>query len=193
MRLFLFNQETVYPFADICDRSKSKTKDARKEIANLIAIGLIKKRSTTREITIKRKKRVIVKKVHDQGYILDQKFSYLQALKNLLLTASLHADDTLVKRFANVGRLKVFAASGLFIQEWDARVDLLIVGDDLNQKRLASTIEAIEAEVGKKIDYSAFETSDFEYRYGIHDRLIRDILDGPRVLLVDKLDIQGRV
>ena len=77
----------------------------------------------------------------------------------------------------------------MFIQEWDTRVDLLVVGDDLNMNKLDTVIKSIEAEVGKEIAYSAFETSDFEYRYGMHDRLIRDILDFPHTTLVDKLEI----
>jgi hypothetical protein len=88
-----------------------------------------------------------------------------------------------------VGRIKLFIASGIFIQEWDTRVDLLVVGDDLNLSRLDVVMKSLEAEIGKEIIYSAFETSDFEYRYGMHDRLIRDIFDLPHTTLVDKLGI----
>ena len=95
----------------------------------------------------------------------------------------------MVKKFNTTGRIKLFLASGLFIQEWDTRVDLLIVGDDLNMNKLNLVIKNIEAEIGKEIAYSAFETSDFEYRLGIHDRLIRDILDLPHITLVDKLGV----
>ena len=104
---------------------------------------------------------------------------------------SLHANDSLVKKFSSVGKVKLFIASGIFIQEWDTRVDLLVVGDDINLSRLEAVMKSIEAEVGKEIIYSAFETADFEYRYGMHDRLIRDILDLPHTTLVDKLGIEN--
>ena len=102
----------------------------------------------------------------------------------------MNADDNLVKKFSGVGRLKLFIASGVFIQEWDTRVDLLVVGDELNLNRLENVIKTIESEVGREISYSAFETSEFEYRHGMHDRLIRDILDFPHTTLVDKLEIE---
>ena len=105
---------------------------------------------------------------------------------------SLHADEALVRKFQSVGKIKFFVASGLFIQEWGTRVDLLIVGDDLNLNRLETVIQSIEADVGKEIAYSAFETGDFEYRWGMHDRLIRDILDFPNTTLVDKLGIDKK-
>jgi hypothetical protein len=190
LRLFLFNQEVAYPISDITDRSRSKIKEVKKEIADLLKIGVVKKRNIVRDVQIKKGKKITIKKVHETGYILDQKFPYLQALKNLLIMVSLHANDSLVKKFASVGRIKLFIASGVFIQEWDTRVDLLVVGDDLNLARLDNVMKSIESEVGKEIVYSAFETADFEYRYGMHDRLIRDIMDLPHTVLVDKLGIQ---
>ena len=189
MRLFLFNPDNNYSLQEIVDKSKSNKKEASKEIINLIKTGIIKKKSITREVQQKKKKKIIIKKVHETGYCLDNKFPYLQALKNLLIMVSLHADDTLVKRFSSVGRIKLFIASGVFIQEWDTRVDLLIVGDGLNINKLDAVMKTIESEVGREIIYSAFETEDFEYRYGMHDRLIRDIMDLPHATLVDKISI----
>jgi hypothetical protein len=189
MRLFLFNQDAAFTAAEIKERAKISSGEVRKEIGLLMAVGLIKKRVVTRDVHKRRGKKVTVKKVHDTGYAIEQKFPYFQALKSLLITVSLHADETLVKRFSGAGRIKFFVASGLFIQEWDTRVDLLIVGDELNLKRLETIMKTIESEVGREIAYSAFETADFEYRYGIHDRLIRDILDLPHTVLVDKLGL----
>lgn len=192
MRLFLFNPDSAYSSSEIAERSKISSKEVRKELAGLMNVGIVRKRAVVREIHTKKKKKIVVRKVNDVGYFLDQKFPYLQALKNLLITVSLHADDSLVRKFNSVGRIKFFVASGLFIQEWDTRVDLLIAGDDLNLNKLDTVIKSIEAEVGKEITYSAFETADFEYRYGIHDRLIRDILDFPHTTLVDKLGIDEK-
>jgi DNA-binding Lrp family transcriptional regulator len=190
MRLFLFSPESAFAMSDISKRTKTPSQEVRKELTKLIAAGIVKKRSVVREIHSKKNRKMPVRKVHELGYSLDQKFPYLQALKNLLITVSLHADETLIKKFANVGRLKLFLASGVFIQEWDTRIDLLIVGDELNMSRLDVVMKTIEAEIGREISYSAFETVDFEYRLGIHDRLVRDILDAPHTVLVDKLGLE---
>ncbi len=187
MRLFLFNPEAAFSVALIAKRVKAPSNEVRKELTRLIAMGLVKKRSVVREIQPRKEKSEAVKKVHDLGYSLDQRFLYLQPLKNLLITASLHADESLIKKFASIGKIKLFLASGVFIQEWETRIDLLIVGDDINMARLDLVMKSIEAEVGKEISYSAFETPDFEYRVGIHDRLIRDILDAPHTVLIDRL------
>lgn len=192
MRLFLFNPEVAFSLSESAKRVKGTSAEVRKEITRLIAAGVVKKRSVVKEVHSKKRPNAPVKKVHELGYSLEQRFLYLQSLKNLLITVSLHADDTLVKKISAVGRLKLVIASGVFIQEWDTRVDLLIVGDELNMVRLQAIMAVIESEIGKELSYSAFETEDFEYRLGIHDRLIRDILDAPHTTLIDKIGLEPK-
>jgi hypothetical protein len=191
IRLFLFNAEVYFTLDEVIGRTRSDKKSVKKEITSILGLGIVKKRSIVREVSIKKGKKIVTKKIQDTGYHLDSKFPYLQALKNLLIIVSLHADDSLVKKFASVGRIKLFIASGVFMQVWDTRVDLLIVGDDLNLTKLEAVLKSIESEIGKELSYSVFETEDFEYRYGMHDRLIRDIMDLPHTTLVDKLGLDS--
>ncbi len=194
MRLFLFNQDNAYAISDLIQKTKSNKREVKRELAELMQIGLVKKRPIIREIHSKtqKKRKIRVHKINDTGYFIDQKFPYLLALQNLLIIVSLHADESLLKKFVGVGKIKLFIASGIFIQEWDTRVDLLIVGDNINFTKLDHVVKSIEAEVGREIAYSAFEASDFEYRYSIHDRLIRDIFDFPHTTLLNKLEIDEK-
>ncbi len=206
MRLFLFNQESFFTVRELPTRTKLSSDEIRKEITNLVDVGLIKQKETVSDVVPRQKPtqkplqksskksatKLIsksVSKVKITGYSLNPKFPYLEALKNLLITVSLKADDTLTKKFAKAGKIKLFLASGVFLQEWNSRVDLLIVGDELNMTNLEKAISSIEAEIGKELSYSAFETEDFEYRVGIHDRLVRDILDSPHTVLIDRLGL----
>ncbi|MFA6601789.1 MAG: hypothetical protein WCT02_02925 [Candidatus Paceibacterota bacterium] len=190
LRLFLFNETTPFFLKEIIKRVNGSADQIRKELSILEKAELIKKKQVSKEITQESGKKIIQKKVEGQGYILNGKYPYLDPLKSLLTITSLRADETLTKRFTNAGKMKLFVASGVFIQNWDSRVDLLIVGDDLNLTKIESVIKIIESEIGKEIAYSAFETQDFEYRFGIHDRLVRDILDYPHVTLLDRLGIE---
>lgn len=182
LRLFLFNAETPFFLSEVATRTKTGPGMARSELSILLKAGLLKKRLTTKEVG--------GKKLHGLSYAMNTKFIYIEQLKNLLITASVAADSTLLKRFGGVGKLKALVATGIFMQAWDSRVDLLLVGDELDLKKIEQVIKAIEAEIGKEISYSAFETQDFEYRLGIHDRLVRDILDYPHVTLLDRLNIE---
>ena len=190
-RLFLLNADIDYTFKELVSRTQAEPAEIKKLLNNVfLPLGLVKKGPTVREIPLKSKKIPLVKKVNDVGYALDQRFPYLHALKTLIITVTLKADQSLLKRFANVGKVKLFMASGVFLQEWDTRVDLLIVGDELNHPKLEKIISTLESEVGKEITYSIFTVEEFEYRLGIHDRLIRDIFDSPHSTLIDKLGIE---
>jgi len=191
LRLFLFNPETPFFLTEIVDRTKCNGSLIRKELSSLLRIGFLKKRLITKEVLINQSNKPVAKKIHGLSYALNNKFVYIDQLKNFLTVSSVSADDTLLKKFSNVGRLKLLIASGVFIQNWDSRVDLLLVGDELDLRRIENAIKGIEAEIGKEIAYSAFDTHDFEYRLGIHDRLIRDILDYPHVTLLDRLGVES--
>lgn len=192
LRLFLFNAATPFFLKEIAVRTQSLPRQVKKEMHILEKADiLIKKRQISKDIqTTGRANKITSRKVQGIGYILNARFPYLDPLKNLLTITSLSADESLAKRFTNAGRIKLFIASGVFIQNWDSRVDLLIVGDELNLTKIESVIKGIEAEIGKEIAYSAFETQDFEYRFGIHDRLVRDILDYAHVTLLDRLGVE---
>ncbi len=173
LRLFLFNATTAFSTRDIALRTKVKSSAVGKELNLLLKADIIRKRRGPKSA----------------AYSLNEKFPYLEPLKNLLTVASIRADESLTKRFSNIGKVKLIIAAGVFIQNWDSRVDLLIVGDDLNIPKIETIIKTVESEIGKEIAYSAFETQDFEYRMGIHDRLVRDILDYPHVALLDRLGV----
>jgi len=45
----------------------------------------------------------------------------------------------------------------------------------------------LESEVGKEIQYAFMETKEFEYRYQMFDRFVRDIFEKPHEKLINKL------
>ncbi len=159
LRLFLFNTTTPFLAKEITERTRCSASTLRKELTHLIRAGIVKKRIVTKDIESKSAKKLGVKKVKGIGYILDEKFPYMEPLKTLLTVSSLHVDENLARRFSSTGRIKLFVASGVFIQNWDSRVDLLIVGDELDLSKIEKVISNIEAEIGKEIAYSAFELS----------------------------------
>lgn len=176
---------------EIVERTKCPAAAIRKELVTLSKAGIIKAKQVAKEVQVVKGKKAVTKAVQGSGYALNEKFPYLDPLKSLLTVTSLQADDVLAKRLSGAGKLKLLVVAGVFIQNWDSRVDLLVVGDDINLPKLENAIKTIESEIGKEIAYSAFETQDFEYRYGIHDRLVRDILDYPHMTLLNRSGIQA--
>lgn len=170
MRLFVFNPTLFLSLADISQRVQEKRDKTRRELNNLVKAGLIKKRV--------------------KGYTLNSSYIYLPAIDSFLVDATPLTDKEIIKKVSRAGSIKLVLISGVFIHDKDSRVDILVVGDNLKDGRLASAIASIEAELGREVRYSAFETDDFKYRMGVYDKLIRDILDYPHKLILDKIGIE---
>jgi hypothetical protein len=186
MRLFLFNPEVTFDIDMICSKSKVGKKNVKKEISILLKSKLIKDKSIVKTIEKKNRK---PRKVKVRGYYLDQDFSYITALKQLLIKTKMLDGGEIVRRLTKSGKLKLVIVAGVFTQDKDSRVDMLVVGNSISKSALGNIIKSIEAELGRELVYVYFETPDFQYRLGMYDKLVRDILDYPHQVLLDKISI----
>ena len=173
MRLFLFNPATSFTSGEISSRSKIDGSRMRSELSFLVKVGLVKKRSNGSG---------------KASWHLNEKFPYLNEFQRLLLQTSLITPGTIIKKLSKFGRLKLVILSGLFKnQSDDSRLDMLVVADNTKKSVVESVMAAIEAEVGKEIRYAVLETEDFKYRLGVGDRLVRDVMDYPHEIALDKI------
>ncbi|MBX4200378.1 hypothetical protein KW790_02900 [Candidatus Parcubacteria bacterium] len=189
MRLFVFNPHEAFDTQTIIDRVKEKPKLVKSEINNLLKANLIKRKSYVKQLKGRpgSAPKAISKKV--KGFILNPLYPYLAALAHFLIDAAPISKKEIMEKVGKAGNIKLLLISGLFMHDPEARVDLLVVGDHIRQGTLLNNISYIEAELGKEIRYAAFETPDFQYRLGIYDKLVRDILDYPHQKLLNKLGI----
>ena len=189
MRLFLFNPELFFNVEQTIAKTRITPKEAEAEIEILKNAGMIKGRKTIQFVSFKKRGKVLEKKKKITSWHLDPNFEYLQQLQNLLINSRPLRKEEILKRLHSVGKLKMVIVSGVFIQNPDSRVDLLIVGDNLKRGSIDRIVKTMEAEIGKELVFASFETADFHYRLGMYDKLIRDILDYPHQKLLDKLNI----
>lgn len=189
MRLFLFNPNTNFDLDQIISRTRISPQAARAVLKPLQDIQLIKQRTFIKvEKRKEGRKRVEVRK-KVKGWYLNDGFSYLTPLQSFLINVTPLQDQAILRKFNRVGKVKLLVVAGVFIQDKDSRVDILIVGDGIRRSTLETVIKETEAELGKELTYSVFETSDFNYRLGMYDKLVRDILDYPHKKIVNRLGI----
>jgi len=189
MRLFLFNADTPHNLDEISKKVKSSKDSIRKEISDLERAEFIKKKAYFQKVETGRGKKRKLKNKKCQGYILNKDFHYLSALQNLLIKIPPFTSRELERRFKGASSLRLLIVSGVFIQEWDSVLDLLIVGDRINNSSIDRAVSALESEVGRELSYAVFDTSEFEYRMNVYDKLIRDVLDYPHQKIVNKLGV----
>ncbi len=172
LRLFLFNPRQSFSLADIASRSRVGDAEARREVTALQHAQMIERSSRGKGVR----------------FILSPKFSYTAAMQNLLLNAPKRAND-ISKRLRGVGALRMIVLSGIFMGEWDEGLDILIVGDKIKERLLRERIRTLEAELGKEIRYALLTSEDFYYRLNMNDKLVRDVIDYPHAVVLDRLNI----
>lgn len=172
LRLFLFNNNDSFTAAEAEARAKVGPEEGRRELALLVAAGILRK-----------------KPGKEPHYQANDKFEYRSALENFIRATTAVRPAEIVARLRKAGGLKLVVLSGLFTGVDEAKADLLIVGDALEERALRTAAGAIEAELGRELRYASLSTAEFRYRMGVYDRLLRDIFDYPHRVLVDKIGL----
>ena len=173
LRLFVFNQESAFTVDEVAERLKFSKETARAEVRELLGSGLLRKKG---EKTSTR-------------YQVNQRFEYLAALDEFVRDTTNVRPKLIVAALRRVGALQLIVLSGFFTDVIESQIDLLIVGDHLDERAIARAVHSLEAEMGREIRYTSFTTEDFRYRFGVYDRLLRDIFDYPHQRIVNKIGI----
>ncbi len=187
LRFFLHHEDIVISPSDLAQKTKSKGDLVRKELAALSAIGFIEKKRARTVVTSGSGKKVTSKVKEVNGYKLNTLFPHNQALKDLLFDFQLLDKRELASRFKVIGRIKLFLVAGVFIGDSKSRVDLLIVGEAINRGKAEKILEMLSAELGRDVVYSIMDVEEYEYRYKMYDKFVRDIKDMPHEVVIDKL------
>lgn len=190
LRLFIFNPEHTFTNKEVAVRAKITIDTLRLEISIMKQMGFIKKKVAYRQTTIGKGKSKKVKKKKVSAWTLNEKFPYIESLQSFLVNATPIKNKDIPKRLSSAGVIKLIVVSGVLIQNWDSRLDILIVGNNIKKQQLKTAIKSIESELGKELKYAVFNTQEFKYRMGVHDRLLRDVFDYDHKIVLDKIGVE---
>lgn len=171
LRFFLLNPGKETTLADLKTKMNIDGRRVRADINMLLKIELITQ-------TIRKK---------DKIYVLNEAFPYYVELRNLFIKANTYPQCKELKKIDEAGRVKLILISGIFLNYDKARLDILIVCDDMNRAKLLKAIEAIESEVGREVRYMAMTSDELNYRLDMMDRFLMDVLGSPHNIVVSKV------
>jgi len=171
IRLFLFNPKKMLTAAEAAKRARVSTADARRELKLLVDAGLLRKNQSA-----------------TARYATNSQFPFLESFQQMILNAPLRGND-IYTRMRGVGVIKLVVLSGIFAGSFDGGLDVLVVGDRINEKRLRRRVKALEADIGTELRFASFTTPDFTYRLTVSDRFIRDVFDYSHRIIFDRLGI----
>ena len=182
MRMFLFNSDSIFGVDDISNRTGVSGRTVLKELEVLEKSGMLRRKPFP-----KIAKDSLGKRRLGNDWITEKNFPYFKPLENLLIQQSLIGEDEIIKRLSRVAKLKLLVIAGIFIQDQESRVDLLLVGDNFRRASLDRIIKSFEAEIGREVRFTVFDTGEFNYRMGMYEKFLRDIFKYLHKLILDKL------
>ncbi len=192
MRLFLFNPLTPFDFEQLEQKMSVKPREIKDEIVFLRKLGLAKQIKIAKVLTIKKGKKEITKKAKVAAWVLDPKFTYNDALTDFLVKTHSVENREIVKKLEKAGKLKMVLVSGIFTRNTEARLDMFVVADNIKGASMDRIVKSIESDMGKDIRYAVLSAPDFAYRKSMNDKLIRDVLDFPHRVLLDRIGVSAQ-
>ncbi|MFH1456983.1 MAG: hypothetical protein ABIF17_02600 [Patescibacteria group bacterium] len=172
LKLFLLNNQEFF-VREISRITDEKLNSVRRELDNLEKLGLIS---------------VVEKKLDSEKrkyYQVNQTFVLYEDLRKLFLKSKLLIERTLAQRLKELGNVKLLVLSGFFVDDSEAKTDLLVVGQ-INKTKLKNLISKISSQVDSEIRYTSMSVKEFNFRNGITDKFLFEVLEGKKIVIVDK-------
>jgi hypothetical protein len=180
LQLFYSNPNRSFYVREITRKIDEQINSVRRELSNLLSIGLIKSDTTDNKLY----------------YEVNQQYEYFPPLTEIFgsskpgktiadiksKSASDSGDGLDIKSLGNV---EIAAYTGQFTRDESTGIDFFLVGD-INHAKLNRFMSELEAKEGKELRYTMMSLRDFQYRLQINDRFIATMLQAKKQVLVDK-------
>ncbi len=196
LQLFYQNPSRSFYVREITRKIDEQINSVRRELANLLSIGLIKSDTNNNRLY----------------YEVNQSFEHYPALSSIFagkkfkaptkkdsvtadiaekeapkteIVAETVIEDPFAKELAKAGNIRLAVYTGQFTRDESTGVDIVIVGD-INYSALDNLINGLEASEKKELRYSVFAPEEFAYRKQVNDKFIVKLIDSKKVLLINR-------
>lgn len=191
--MFINNPESSFTLEDIKNLTQLPQARITRELGKLTKIDFIRIKIQHVRADAKKGKRKKSARSRKKitGIQLNLEFPLLNEIRDLILKSSGAPRKKMLTQIKRLGKIKLVALSGIFINSDQERLDLLIVGDDISQRLLEKFLVQVESEIGKNLRYAVMDTDEFRYRMNMYDRFLRDVLERPHEKLLNKIHNLG--
>ena len=173
IKFFIRNRGVFFTIQEIAKILKQNPNSLRSKISQLRKINFLLEKIINNKRT----------------FSVNQKFVIFQEIQKLVLETSPVSEEEIKKRLKKIKGIRLVILSGIFNGLPTSRVDLLLVGEKLSERKLKSFVKDLESKVGQELKYSIMTTQEFNYRQNMYDRFLREILESRHKKLINKLKI----
>lgn len=183
LKLFLLNPDNSYYIRQISRHLNLQLSAVRRELENLETLGLLESRHSgegDEEISDEK-----VSKNDRKYYQANRDFVLYNEIRELIIKAQILCEKDFTNKLKKLGSIKLLILSGLFINEKQAPVDMLIVGN-FDKNKVAKLIKLLEEELVNEVNYTVLSEADFHYRRQVTDVFLYSVLEGKKIVVIDE-------
>lgn len=174
LQLFYGNPNRSFYVREITRKIDEQINSVRRELANLLSIGIIKSEDTSNKLYYE----------VNQAYELYDPLLRIFGVPVEGKVATADASDETLATLKPLGHVDLALYTGQFTRDEKSGVDFVIVGD-INQTQLTKFVAELEAKEGKELRYVCMTRKEFIYRKQINDRFLLNVMDSKMQVLAD--------
>lgn len=184
LRLFLANPDKKYYIRELTRILNTQINSIRRELENLSSLGILK--SVEGDCDGEEGGEEKDKNIQKKYFQTNTDFALFSELKSLILKAHLIIKKGLLEEIMNEGNIYYLILTGLFVNSDNSSTDILIVGK-VKKEKIEKIVSKFEKELDRNINYTLMSKSEFTYRREITDRFLYKILEGEKVVIIDRI------
>ncbi len=178
LKLCLLNPDNAYYIRQVSRHLNLQLNAVRRELENLETMGLLTSHQGQDE-------------EHDDGGRTDRKFFQankdfvlFNEIRELIIKAQILCEKDFTEKLKKLGQIKLLVLSGLFLNDKQAPVDMLIVGE-FNKDKVAKLVKELEDELVNEVNYAVFTEEEFRYRQQMTDVFLYGVLESKKIIVID--------
>lgn len=175
LALFLNNPGRAFYVREITREIGEQINSVRRELANLVSVGIVSSSEENNKVY----------------YEVSPSWQFYDQLRAIFAASDKKADDLKVnakawaKKFAGLGDVRVVIFAGKLVYGSDAKLDLLVAGDNISALKFRNLVKALEKDAGVSLSYTQLSFNDFYYRLSVRDAFVMDILRAKNEVVYD--------
>lgn len=184
LKLFLLHPQERFYIRQLSRNLKLQLNSVRRELENLENFGILTSENRGEESDPAQTSGGQEKKY----FRANQDFVLFDEIKALIVKAQVLYEKDFVRKLQGAGKVKLLILTGIFVNNPNTLIDILVVGK-VNKVKLVKLIKELETELGREINFTVFDSQEFKYRRDITDIFLYGILDGRKMIVIDELGL----
>ncbi len=179
LKLCLLNPDNAYYIRQVSRHLNLQLNAVRRELENLETMGLLTTHQGNDED-------------HEDGGRTDRKFYQankdfvlFNEIRELIIKGQILSEKDFTEKLRKLGQIKLLVLSGLFLNDKQSPVDMLIVGE-FNKDKVAKLIKELEDELVNEVNYAVLTEEEFRYRQQMTDVFLYALLESKKIIIIDE-------